>query len=95
MKEERQTYNHEPLEAAIMAPLPSTIGGHDALYHRDKHRRHSGANLRQLNLSKDQRWYTTKIHCYKRHVVSSDYQGAGEVDVLDVKERTIPGRSLE
>ena len=45
--EEQQTYNHEPRKAGIMAPLPPTIGGQDALYQRDKHRKHSGANLRQ------------------------------------------------
>jgi hypothetical protein len=40
---EQQTYRHESLEAAIIAPVPSTVDDDDTLYHR----RHSSADLRQ------------------------------------------------
>ena len=48
---EQQTYCHESLEAAIAAPVPSTIDDDDVLYRG----RYGGADLRQRNLSKDQR----------------------------------------
>src|SRR6266702_624292 len=88
--EEQQTYCHQSLEPAIIAPVPSTIDNDDALHNR----RHSSADLRQRSLSKDQRWYTTKIHSCKWHVVSSDRTGGGSRRGRARHERTDQTRKI-